>query len=311
MSTATASGTSRSTTLALTAAVTAGGLVALQQRVNGELKTALGDALLTALVSFAIGLAVVMAVVLPRTTSRAAFGLLREVPWVQRLGGLGGASLVAVGAAAAPEIGVALLTVGLVAGQTTGGLLVDRAGWGPGGSHALTPPRVLGALLCLVAVGISVLGEGARSASPLLLVLVVAAGFLISVQPALNGRVRDTTGDTGVATLLNFIVGTLALGLGLLLHTAVDGLDVGAWPGPDQWYLYLGGPMGAGFVALAAVVVQRLGVLRLGLAIISGQLVGALLLDLVLPVAAQGVDVLTVAGVALTLVAVYVSGRRR
>jgi len=143
-----------------------------------------------------------------------------------------------------------------------------------------------------------------------LLVLVVAAGFLISVQPALNGRVRDTTGDTGVATLLNFIVGTLALGLGLLLHTAVDGLDVGAWPGPDQWYLYLGGPMGAGFVALAAVVVQRLGVLRLGLAIISGQLVGALLLDLVLPVAAQGVEVLTVVGVTLTLVAVYVSGRR-
>jgi transporter family-2 protein len=95
-----------------------------------------------------------------------------------------------VGAAAAPEIGVALLTVGLVAGQTSGGLVVDRLGLAPGGAHGLTLPRIAGALLCLVAVGISVLGEGAREAAPLLLVVVVLAGFAISVQQALNGRVR-------------------------------------------------------------------------------------------------------------------------
>ncbi len=41
--------------------------------------------------------------------------------------------------------------------------------------------------------------------------------------------------------------------------------------------------MGAAFVAVAALVVRRLGVLRLGLAVISGQLAGVLLLDLVLP----------------------------
>lgn len=301
---------SRAATLALTAAVASGALVALQQRVNGELKTALGDALLTALVSFGTGLVAVVAVVLSRPTARAAVRRVADVPWVQRLGGLGGASLVAVGAAAAPEIGVALLTVGLVAGQTSGGLAVDRAGWGPGGSHALSAPRVLGALLCLVAVGISVLGEGAREASPVLMLLVVAAGFLISVQQALNGQVRRTTGDAGVATLVNFVVGTAALGLGVLVSAAVSGLDVGDWPGPDQWYLYLGGPMGATFVAVAAVVVRRLGVLRLGLAVTAGQLVGALLLDLVLPVSDRAVEALTVVGVVLTLVAVRVSGRR-
>jgi hypothetical protein len=45
----------RTTTLALAAAVASGAVVALQQRVNGELKTELGDALLTALVSFGTG----------------------------------------------------------------------------------------------------------------------------------------------------------------------------------------------------------------------------------------------------------------
>ena len=286
------------TALALTAAVASGAMVALQQRVNGELKTELGDALLTALVSFGTGLVAVIAVVLARPAARAAVARVRSVPWHHRLGGLGGASLVAVGAAAAPEIGVALLTVGLVAGQTSGGLLVDRYGLGPSGAHALTAPRVAGALLCLVAVGISVLGDGARAADPLLLVLVVGAGFAISVQQALNGRVRHATGDAGVATLVNFVVGFTALGLGLLLHAALAGLDVGSWPGADRWWLYTGGPMGAAFVAVAALVVRLLGVLRLGLAVIAGQLVGALLLDLTLPVHGESVDALTVVGVA-------------
>ena len=296
-------------TLALAAAVASGAMVALQQRLNGELKTELGDALLTALVSFGTGLVLVVAIVLSRPAARAAWGRVRQVPWPQRLGGLGGAALVAVGAAATPEIGVALLTVGLVAGQTSGALAVDRAGLGPSGRHALTAPRVAGALLCLVAVGISVLGDGAREADPLLLVLVVLAGFAISVQQALNGRVRVSTGNAGVATLVNFVVGSIALSLALLLSVLVTGIDVGGWPGPDRWWLYAGGPMGAAFVAMAALTVRRLGVLRLGLAVIAGQLAGALLLDLLLPVHGATVDVPTVVGVALTLVAVAVSGR--
>ena len=300
----------RTTTLALTAAVASGALVAVQQRVNGELKTTLGDALLTALVSFATGLAAVVAVVMTRAPARASLRRVREVPWVQRLGGLGGACLVLVGAAAAPEIGVALLSIGLVAGQTVGGLVVDRVGMGPGGPRSLSAPRLLGAGLCLLAVGLSILGDGARAASPLLLLLVVAAGLMIAVQQALNGQVKRTTGDAGVATLVNFVIGTAALALGALLSAAFGRLDVSNWPGPEQWYLYLGGPMGAVFVAVAAVVVRTLGVLRLGLAITAGQLVGALLLDLVVPVSDAGVELATVVGIALTLVAVAVSGRR-
>ena len=294
---------------ALAAAVASGALVALQQRVNGELKTSLDDAVLTAVVSFGTCLVAVLVVVLSRRRARAAVARVRDVPWWQRLAGLGGAGLVAVGAAAVPEIGVALLTVGLVAGQTSGALLIDRIGLGPGGTHALTRQRVVGALVCLLAVVVSVSGEGARSANPVLLTLVVVAGFGIAVQQALNGRVRAVTGDAGVATLVNFVVGLLALLAALAVSVALGGSGGPDWPGADRWYLYAGGPMGAAFVAVAALIVRRLGVLRLGLAVISGQLAGALLLDLAVPVGERGVDLLTVAGVALTLFAVLLSGR--
>jgi bacterial/archaeal transporter family-2 protein len=299
---------STATTLALAAAVASGAMVALQQRVNGQLGVDLHDALLAALVSFGTGLIAVVLVVLARPAARRAVSALSQVPWWTKLGGLGGASLVAAGAAAAPEIGVALLTVGLVAGQTAGGLLVDRVGLAPGGSHLLTWPRLVGAALALLAVGLGALGRDAREADPLLLVAVVGAGVLIALQQALNGRVRRATGHAGVATLVNFVVGTTALVVVYALAVALRGLPAGTWPGLDQWYLYLGGPIGASFVAVAAVVVRRLGVLRLGLAVIAGQLVGAIAIDLALPATATGIAVPTAVGAVLTLVAVVVSG---
>jgi transporter family-2 protein len=297
----------RTTSLSLGAAVASGGLVAVQARINGELAQRLDDALLAAVVSFGSGLVIILVVVLMRPAARAAWARLRDVPWWTRLGGLGGASLVAVSCYATPRIGVALLTVAMVAGQTTGGLAVDKVGLGPGGSHALTAARVTGAVLCLVAVALSVAGRTSDSAHPLLLVVVIAAGLLIAAQQAVNGRVRRQTGHAAVATLINFVVGTAAL---VLAYGAFSQHHVKAWPGVDQWWLYAGGLLGVVFIAMAAVVVRTLGVLRLGLATVAGQLVGAILLDALTPASSHRVGVATVVAAVLTFVAVVVSGRQ-
>lgn len=298
------------TRLALVVATLSGALVAVQTRVNAALAVDLGDALLAAVVSFGTGLVAVAAVVAGRPAARQALGAVRDVPRWALLGGLGGATLVAVAAFSAPRLGVALLSVGIVAGQTTGGLLVDRLGLGPGGLHRLTGPRIAGAVVCLLAVVVSVAGRGAGPASPLLLVPAVLAGLLISVQQALNGRVRRITGDAAVATLVNFVGGLAALlvvyGLAGLVR---GGYPVGGWPDAGHAWLYAGGPLGATFVAVAALSVRLLGVLRLGLAVIAGQLAGAVVLDLTLPAAAHGVAAATLAGVALTFGAVAITGR--
>ncbi|MCU1593619.1 MAG: hypothetical protein JWO12_1011 [Frankiales bacterium] len=271
----------------------------MQQRLNGDLGRSLHDPLLAAVVSFGSGLGV-MSLLMLRRRPRSALRGLRKVPWWSRLGGLGGATLVAVGAAAAPQIGIALLTVGLVSGTTVAALAIDRAGLGPGGQRPLTPPRLVGAALCLVAIALSA-AEGLRGASPLLLVLVVVAGSLISLQQALNGQVRTATSATA-ATFVNFVVGSTALAAGLGLRALAEGVRADHWP--TEWWLYLGGTMGCVFIAVAAVIVGTLGVLRLGLATTAGQLLGGILLDL-----QRGVTLTTAAAAVLTMVAVGVSGR--
>ena len=280
----------------LLAAVVCGALVAVQQRLNGDLGRSLDDPLLAAVVSFGTGLLLLTALVVRRP---APLRRLAGVPWWCRVGGLGGATLVAVGATAAPEIGVALLTVGLVAGTTVAALGVDVVGLGPGGRRPATRWRA-GALLCVGAIALSA-HAGLRAASAGLLVLVVLAGSLIAVQQALNGRVRMQTGAL-VATFLNFCVGTAALLVALLAKELTTGVRATAWP-HEPW-LYLGGSIGALFIAVAAAVVPTLGVLRFGLASTAGQLVGGIALDL-----GRGVAVTTVAAAALTFVAVAVSGR--
>ncbi|MCW2707196.1 MAG: hypothetical protein JWM22_1038 [Frankiales bacterium] len=284
--------------LLLLAAVVSGALVALQQRLNGDLGSDLHDPLLAAVVSFGGGL-VLMCALLLRPAARASLRCLRAVPWWSRLGGLCGATLVAVGAVAAPEIGVALFTVGMVSGATVTALVVDRAGLGPGGRRELTTPRLVGALLCFAAIALSA-REGLRAASLSLLVLVVAAGGLVSVQQALNGRVRGAT-DATVATFVNFVVGTTALLAALAVQAAAGRVHAVHWP--TGFWLYLGGPLGCAFIAVAAVAVSVLGVLRLGLAVTAGQLLGGVLLDL-----HRGVSAVTLVAVALTMVAVGVTG---
>jgi transporter family-2 protein len=284
--------------LVLLVAVVSGTLVALQQRLNGDLGTALHDPLLAAVVSFGGGL-VLMCVLVLRPAARRSLQRLHAVPWWARLGGLCGATLVAAGAAAAPKIGVALFTVGMVSGGTVSALVVDRAGLAPGHRRRLTTPRMVGAGLCLGAIGLSAC-EGLRAAGLSLLVLVVLAGGLVSVQQALNGRVRAAT-DATVATFVNFVVGTTALLAALAVQAAAGRLHAQQWP--TGFWLYLGGPLGCAFIAIAAVAVSILGVLRLGLAVTAGQLLGGVLLDL-----HRGVSAVTLVAVAITMVAVGVTG---
>ncbi|MER5700777.1 DMT family transporter [Micromonospora sp. NPDC002296] len=294
-------------------AVASGLAVAVQSRINGELGVRLADGIAAAVVSFGLGLLVLLVLVPATPAGRRGLSALRAAladgslrPW-QCLGGVFGAFLVASQGLTIGTLGVAVFTVAVVAGQSGSSLLVDRAGIGPTGRQAVTPNRLVGAALTVLAV---LLAVGDRLGDPGTLglaVLPLLAGIGLAWQQAVNGRVRAASGSALAATLVNFTVGTVALLVTFAVGVAVRGGPAGSLP-TEPW-LYLGGPIGIVFIAIAAAIVRFTGVLLLGLATIAGQVVGAVLLDLVLPTAASHPGVATLLGAALTLVAVVIAAR--
>ncbi len=307
-------------------AIVAGFAAALQSRVNGTLAAETGTALGTAAISFGSGLVLLtLALVLSRA-GRSAVGQVWSGPrrgaqhgglrWWECLGGLGGAFYVMSQGLTVDALGVAVFTIALVAGQSVSSLVIDRLGIAPGGVRLVTLGRALGPVLTVVAV-VVVSGAGATTAALALAVFPLVSGVLQSFQQALNGRVRAAVrpgapraggrpgGDGGVlaATFVSFVVGTVALLALFGISLAVAGRPTGTLP--TDLALYSGGLLGIVFIALQAAVVQRIGVLLLGLGMIAGQVVGALVLDVVSPdVPAPGTA--TYVGAALTLVAVAV-----
>ncbi|MGH3714049.1 MAG: DMT family transporter [Micromonosporaceae bacterium] len=291
-------------------AVLSGVAVAGQSRINGELGVRLGDGVLAAVVSFGGGLLLMLLLVPLVPRARAGVAKLRAalrdrsiLLW-QCVGGFGGATLVATQGLTVGQLGVALFVVAVVAGQTGSSLLVDRAGLGPSAARPYTWPRILGAGLTIVAVVWAMSGRIGGGVALWLIVLPLLAGCAIAVQQAINGRVHAAAGSALTTTLLNFVTGTSLLVVIWLVqapfHAPVRGF-------PSEPWLYLGGPIGVVFIAIAALVVRWTGVLLFGLAAIAGQLVGAVLLDLLVPAPGVTLATATLVGTALTLVAVGVA----
>ena len=294
---------------ALALTMLAGAAISLQAYVNGRLGKDIGSPTVAAainnLVAMLASLAIVLAIgALPRALARLR--ALGRPPLWHFLGGLGGASLVLVSTAAAPEVGVALLTVALVCGSTGGSLPVDAAGIGPSGRQPITTYRVAGVLLAIAATVISALGARG-DLQPFLLTLALGAGVLMALQAAANGRLAQESGEPFFASLVNTFVGLAALGTVALVALATVSLDTL----PGNPLLYAGGLLGAFVVVVFATAVQTLGVLRLGLATVAGQTAGALVIDLIAPAPGEAVTIGTVIGVVLTMAAVAISGRGR
>jgi transporter family-2 protein len=312
--TATAQPSTARRSVGLALAALGGSAVALQSRINSDLGHRLGDSVLAALISFGSGLALMAVLVLAVPAGRHGLADLARAlgrgtvrPW-ECLGGLSGGYFVAT-QGTVEALGLAVFTVAVISGQVGSSLLVDRVGFAPGGARPVSRTRVAGAALALVAVFVAVADRFGSPHALVLAVLPALAGVFIAWQQAANGRIQAVSGAL-VATFLNFVMGTAVL----LVAVAVSGY-VWGWPAPHlptELWLYTGGALGVVFIVAATVVVRFTGVLVLGLAMISGQVIGSVLIDLVAPAQGHPVSVNTLVGAVLALVAVAVAvGARR
>lgn len=302
--------------VALGGAVSIGAMTAIQARINGVLGVRLDDGIVAGLVSFGVGLAILIVVTLLLPPARAGAARLwqgvrsRTIPNWMLLGGACGALTVSTQGLTAGVLGVSLFTVGVVAGQTVHSLVLDRLGVGPAGVVAVTPGRVIGGVLALVAVAVSLSGDVVASTPLWLLLLPFAAGVGIAWQAAANGRLAGQVQSPMTATLMSFIAGTAVLVIAASVSVAVGGTPQAL---PSEPWLYLGGALGFVYILLGATIVAHTGVLLLGLGSVLGQLVTSVVIDLVWPPAAGPAlwQLIAMVAVAVASVVVAMPWRRR
>jgi transporter family-2 protein len=268
--------------------VASGAMMASQAEINGALSAALSDPLGAALISFATGFVWLSLQAAGSSRTRAGIALAwRAVrggtipPWYLCAGAMG-ASVVLAQAVAVPVTGVAVFIVAVVAGQVVSGLVVDSFGLGSGVRRPVTALRVLAAAITALATALTASGDLASQGAGAILALSAsaAAGALVSVQVACNGAIGRIAGTPWVASFFNFAVGTVVLAV-VWTASRLAGSRASALPG--QWWLYLGGGIGIIVIALHAWLVRRIGVLTLGVAVVTGQLGGALAIQWLVP----------------------------
>ena len=297
---------------AICGAVAIGMLNVVQSRINGQLGLEVSG-FLAAVISFGSGFAVVCVVMLASRRGRTGLARVRDamragtIPWWMAAGGAGGALFVLTQSLTVGLLGVALFTIATVGGQVVSALLIDRRGIGVAVPRSPTVFRIAGAALALVAVTWTVSSQLQTRVPLWMLVLPIVAGIAVAWQQAVNGQIRLTADSALTATWINFVVGTALLAIAALVALPFVG-----WPEsfPTNPLLYLGGVIGLVFIASSAIIVRTTGVLVLGLAAISGQLVMSVTLDALVPVPGHELALSTVGGAVLALIAVAIASIR-
>jgi transporter family-2 protein len=145
-------GTDRDLHLGLLAlAMLAGASISLHQAAIGHISDATGDPVVASGITFAISGLVAVVAWLAVDHGTAPLGW--SAPPLEFIGGLMGVVVVVSIAVAVATLGVLQLTLGVVAGQAVGALLLDLAAPVTGGSVTLI--TVVSVLLTLAAVAVS------------------------------------------------------------------------------------------------------------------------------------------------------------
>jgi transporter family-2 protein len=109
------------------------------------------------------------------------------------------------------------------------------------------------------------------------LLFAFAAGAMLPIQFGLNAQLANWIDSPLRATLVSFVVGTIALLAAVLAFAR-------GWPGTDRlaaapWWVWIGGLLGAFYVLGSVVTAPRLGAATLVACILAGQAVASLLVD--------------------------------
>ena len=254
-------------------AIAVGFILPVQSAMNTRLKVSVGTTLAASFVAYALGTIFLGAFV--------AAGRMPVLPgadapwWSYTSGALGVLALVTV-ILIFPKVGAVETVVLPVAGKIVSGLLIDHFGWFNSPVQPISVWRVLGGCLAGAGMIIAFYARGRGSAKPALVwrFLGVLVGVYAAVQAAVNGNLNKALGSSISSGLITFGTGALLL-LVLMAFTW-------QWPKrqePGPVWMWLGGPVGALFVAGMAGLVPKLGTGVSLMVVLIGQLLGSMTIE--------------------------------
>jgi transporter family-2 protein len=103
-------------------------------------------------------------------------------------------------------------------------------------------------------------------------------GVFMAVQPAINLELRRFVGSPAQAAMVSTTVSTISLAFFVFV------IQRRPWPSLDAalstpWWIWVGGLLGAAYVAISVVLVSRLGAAFAFSLVVLGQMMTALVLD--------------------------------
>ena len=111
----------------------------------------------------------------------------------------------------------------------------------------------------------------------LYLLIAIAAGAMLPFQFGINAQLSHWVGSPIRAAFVSFLVGTIAL---LIISAFVrKPLPSLARLGDVPWWVWIGGLLGAFYVASSVVTAPKLGAVTLAAAIVFGQTLASVLVD--------------------------------
>ena len=138
----------------------------------------------------------------------------------------------------------------------------------------------------------------------LMILLAFFNGFLIVTARVVNAKLGLHVSGAG-ASFWNHFVGFLFLALIVPLLTGGAAIDMAGIP----FYLFLGGIIGAGYVAINNLVIPRVGVTKATVLVIAGQIVLGTIID----VANERISNLniTIIGISLVVLGMWVGNHKK
>ncbi|WP_290776177.1 DMT family transporter [Exiguobacterium sp. UBA5002] len=263
-------------------------LVPVQTSVNTRLRGVVGSPFLASLISFSIGSLFLLILVLLVEGNLTGLTAAADEPYWIWAGGVLGVIYLTGNILLFPRLGGVQTVIMPIFGQVIMGLLIDHFGLFEANVTTLSLTRIIGATLVLLGVvGTVALGDYlarrhkqqmASTEKSLFLwrVFGILTGTLGAAQTAINGHLGSVLGSAVKGALISFVIGTIALLLlNLILRTKWQ-IDRSQ---PFPAWIWIGGLIGALFVAGNAFIVPLVGT---GLAVVIvtiGLLTGSLLID--------------------------------